>query len=129
MTADEYLHKLTESKMDLAVNFKKLINNFLKSIVIDTSEGHKVCSHEINYFVNEADFTIGPRLSVSMFSYECTIPVYSDPPTFDIALANPNGFGYIPYPGWEETLDYFNINPDMVKKIRLYLSSKPPVDY
>lgn len=129
MTVQEYLKKISDLPL-LTNSVLQAYEQFDITLRVDNLlPKSRLCTYEINYFVTNLDVALEDVLTVSLFSYEFGIPVYSDPPTFDIAVINPKGFGYIPHPEWEKEFVNNNINPDLVKKIKSLLQSKPPVDY
>lgn len=128
MDINEYLNKishLSKYKKDVL----KLISTYDTTLKVDDSNGPKLYTYEINYFVNEADFSFEENLRVALYTYEFGIPLYSDPPVFVLAKSNPDGFGYIPAQDWQKVLKDASINPDIIKYIKDVLDSKPPVDY
>jgi hypothetical protein len=129
MTIEDYIKKLDKAKISLANNIKKAQESFKEPLMVHTKEGVKVCTHEINFFVDKLDYSIGKDLSVTFFSYEHGIPVYSYPPVFHLGKANQLGFGFVPNKDWEEDLKQHNINPDLIKKIKFFLSGNPPINY
>jgi hypothetical protein len=125
----EYLRKIGHLEA-LYIGVLKVMGLFGTTLRVDTTTPiTKLCTYEINYFVNKHDFQFEDTLRVSLFSYEYGVPVYSDPPTFDVAKLNPNGFGYIPDPDWEHWFNYNGVNPDIIKKVKDVLANKPPVNY
>lgn len=129
MNVKEYLKKISDLPQRLD-SVLRIVETFDTTLRVDTTTNvTKLCTHEINYYVNEADFSFEDTLKVSCFTYERGIPLYSDPPTFDVAKLNPNGFGYIPDKDWQEWFKHNNINPDIIKKVKDVLASKPPVNY
>ena len=129
MTIQEYLRNIAHLS-DYSSKVLKVFNQFDVSLRLDlTTSKPRICTYEINYFVNKADFQFEDVLTVNLFSYEFGIPIYSDPPIFEVAKLNPKGFGYVPDKDWEDWMKYNNINPDIIKKVHDILKSKPPVDY
>lgn len=129
MNIQEYLKSIVglPQKFDSVLKVYETFDTTLR--VDNTSHGPKLCTYELNFFVNVVDFEYEDTLRASCFSYEYGTPVYSDPPVFDIAKLNPDGFGYIPDPGWEKWMVDNAINPDIIKRIKDTLKSKPPVNY
>lgn len=128
MTVDDYLKKLKTSNLktqEIAV--KKIVATF-NDVSIDTQKGVKLCSQEINFYVNNMDVSFGNEMSVDFYSYEYGCPLYSYPATFVVGTKS-KGFGYCPKPGWEEELKKNNINTDIIKKVKELLSTKPPLEY
>ncbi len=129
MNIQDYLKKIIDLPL-LSHSVLQAVEHFDITLRVDNLlPKSRLCTYEINYYVDNVDYALEDVLSVSLFSYEFGIPVYSDPPSFDIAVINPKGFGYVPNPDWEQDMKTANINPDLVKKIRSVLKSKPPVDY
>lgn len=129
MNLQEYLKKI-QGLPDLYEGVLKLIGQFDTTLRVDTtSKVTKLCTYEINYFANEIDFQFEDSLRAQVFSYEFGVPLYADPPVFLLGKLNPNGFGYIPDKDWEEWMKYNNVNPDIIKKVKDVLASKPPVNY
>lgn len=128
MTIEEYLKRLSGMPSYLE-KVSKVVEHFKNTIRIDDVSVLRLCTNELNYFVNQIDISWEDKCTVILFSYESGIPVYSDPPTFDVALLNPTGLGYLPYDAWDEQFKKHNINPDLVKKIKSALASRKACDY
>lgn len=128
MTIDEYLSKIQHMPTLLkgATHILKWYGNLAR---IDTESGTKLCTPDMNPYVTEVDYSWEDKGVVSFYLYESGIPVYSDPPLFEVATINEKGLGYHPVKDWDVTLKGLNINPDIIKKVKNILASKPPIDY
>lgn len=129
MKLAEYLNSIEHLPL-LHKGVLQVAEVFDTTLRVDTTTPKtRLCTYELNYFVNRYDFEFEDTLRVSLFSYEAGIPVYSDPPVFDVAKLNPKGFGYVPDKDWEDWFLHNGINPDIIKKVKDVLASKPPVNY
>lgn len=63
------------------------------------------------------------------FTVDKTTRLYSSPVIFYVGLQNENGFGIIPYAGWETHFEEAGIDPKIVRKIRTFLLQHCPVNY
>lgn len=55
--------------------------------------------------------------------------IYSDPPSFILADHNPLGFGAVPRPGWDQTLEAHGLSAFAINKVRAHLHRHGPISY
>ncbi len=128
MDTKDYIEKYEGMKLSIGKTWRK-INSTFNDVHIDDTNGVKICTSEINYFVSEVDFVLEDDLTCWCFTTEYDTRLYSYPPKFKLGVTHPMGFGYIPTRGWEEEMSEAGINPDIIKKAKNMLASKPPIGY
>lgn len=57
------------------------------------------------------------------------VRLHSNPVVFYVGLQNTNGFGIVPYQGWEEHLENAGIDLKVIRMVRRFLESHAPADY
>lgn len=127
MTPEEYISQI-DALPTYQAGVCKIFSDY-PDLRVDKESGIKLCSPIINQFVTDFDIVWDDVCTVHLFAWEYGQHVYADPPTFEVGFANPYGLGYRPYIDWEEHLNHFFINPDLIKEIRNLLKSKPPINY
>lgn len=53
--------------------------------------------------------------------------VFADPPCVHVAIRNPNGFGFVPEPGWEQHLQSLGFAPHVIAGVQDWLDKNPPI--
>lgn len=89
----------------------------------------KICTHEVNPFVDRLDVTREGNFYVYPYTIDKGQPVYSDPPYYFLGYQNTEGFGIVPLADWEEDMIADRINPDLIKKAKFLLAQSAVVDY
>lgn len=86
----------------------------------------RLCGASLNPYVDQLDFDRGQDLYVYPFIEDGGALLYSDPPYFYIGSRNTEGFGVYPAVGWTEEMQDANINSDIIKKVKDFLSANLP---
>lgn len=93
----------------------------------------RLCSSDVNGVVDTIDITHRTEDTGSLVIFPYIQAqgqrIYSDPPIHVIGYRNPDGFGEIPLPDWEEGLKQAGLGQDIVRKVRWYLGAHQPVNY
>jgi hypothetical protein len=135
------LNKDINTKVNILDGIKHLMTKFPDLMIYrsPSSTKHKFicCSSSVNNYVDSYDYTesnnVEPGEVTYVFAWPYTtidsINVYSNPPYYLIGAVNNKGFGIIPAEGWDDLLASDNISNSLIRKIRTFLKSKPPIDY
>jgi hypothetical protein len=129
----------TKVNVDTVAMFRELLEKFPNLIIYrpdpDTGECFP-CSRTINSIADECNiYELTPPGSDTtlVYAWPSTMIgqhiVYCDEPYFIIGKLNTSGFGIVPHPDLESSLDRAEISFKVVRKIRAHLASKPPIYY
>ena len=127
------------SKIEVINGIKTLLNKFPDLMVYRPSDNKKYelvcCSSAVNHFADSYNYTevancSGPPI-VYVWPYTLidNNKVYSNPCYFGIGEVNINGFGINLDQNWEACLTENDIPNTLIRKIKSYFKSRPPINY
>lgn len=84
----------------------------------------------VNEFVDLVFFDWdGDKLAVRPYIVDRGVTLHPIPAVYYVGCRNPNGFGIVPFKGWEELLAKHNIAPEINKLVTNHLNLHCPVSY
>lgn len=87
-------------------------------------------SHEMNLYCDDVLIQqYGSEFIALPFVNDKNVRLYSNPIVFYMGMQNDNGFGIVPYLGWEEHLEKAGIDFLVIRKVRRFLESHAPANY
>lgn len=133
------LYKISEV-VDVPHQVEAALENKVPDLMVYRPDAAKqdliYCSTSVNHYVDQYDCTElkdsqGRSEYVLAWPYTIinTVKVYSNPPFHVVGAPNEQGFGITPRDQWEDLLSGHNISNTVIRKIRSYLKSKPPINY
>lgn len=130
---DDHLDKIVgnSGKEKESVNIRIALSQYpeLKGYKHYTGEV-LLASSEINLYCDDVLIQrYGNEFVALPFTDDKGVRLHSDPIMFYLGLQNDNGFGIIPFTGWEEHLEKAGIDFLVIRKVRKFLLSHCPANY
>lgn len=90
-----------------------------------------LCSEEVNLYAVDALISRKDGNTHIAIPYieDCGVRLYAIPSVIIIGVDNPNGFGIVPFSGWEEKLESDGYSREISTIIHNFLDSHQPASY
>jgi hypothetical protein len=89
-----------------------------------------LCSPEITMFCDDVLIQRYGKEFVAMpFTDDKGVRLHSNPVVFYIGIDNDNGFGIVPYTGWDEHFLSYPFDAKIVRKVKKFLDNHAPSYY
>lgn len=89
-----------------------------------------LCSSEVNPYCTDVIIQrYGEEFVATPFIEDAGIRLHTNPVVYYLGLDNANGFGIVPFAGWEEHLVDAAIPTEIIKKISDFLNKHQPANY
>lgn len=89
----------------------------------------RLCAAGVNCFVDQMEIDRGTDIYVYPFIHDNGSILFSSPSFFYVGSRNSHGFGIRPASDWEENMKSHSINPDLIKKVRDFLTCHVAHDF